>query len=139
MNKKLKLVFHILIGIAGIIFVLSFMDMMFSIQYANREIPDETESNVSVFEYKLKHRAYGEITNSYFTDRMQSMEVPEGEEKIYLTAEYANTAFMKRLYEEKKDEKMVKSCQERLADLSSKLGEYVHATVEIDEMIQKAP
>lgn len=139
MNKTMKIVFSILIGIAAIIFVLSFIDMISSIQYANREVPDETETKVSLFEYKIRHRAYGEITKSYFTDRMQSMETPAGQENIYLTAEYANTAFLKRLYEEKKDVAKVQECQKRMDDISTKLDEYAHVTAEIDEMIRKAP
>lgn len=139
MNKTIKLIFNILIGIAAVVFLVSLMDMILSIQYANREVPDETDTSVMVFEYKIAHRAFGEITNTYFTDRMQSMEAPKGKEKIYLAAEYANTAFMKHLYEEKKDEKKVQDCQGRMDQVSAGLGEYGHITAEIDEMIQKAP
>ncbi len=90
-----------------------------------------------VFEYKLKHWACGEITNSYFTDRMGSMEAPEGMERIYAMGDYTNTAFPLRTYAEKGDENKVRECREKLKALREQLDKYVVDVDGIDEVLSQ--
>ena len=136
MNKKLKLLFNILIVVAALGFLVSLVDLIGSIQYRNREVPDESAETMGVFDYKIKHKAYGEITNTYFTDRMYSMEAPAGIEKTYLVAEYANMAFLKRLYAEKGDSQKEQECLEKLNAIRAQLGDYAFTADELEKIVK---
>ena len=139
MNKGIKLVFNILIVVAAVVFIGCFAVMMDSFDYRREQDskgPKEVESSKGVFDYRLKHKAYGEVTNKYFTDRMYSMEAPEGLEMTYLVSEYANTAFLRCVYEEKKDGEKERACREKLSGIRAKLGDYVTAADEIDEILK---
>lgn len=139
MNKKIKLVFNIIIVVAAVVFFLCFVDMIGSFKYRKDQDgkgPKEVEETMGVFDYRLRHKAYGEITNAYFTDRWGSMEAPQGLEMNYLVAEYANTAFLKRVYEEKKDEEKAQACERKLGSIRAMLGDYVTASDEIEEIIK---
>ena len=64
------------------------------------------------------------------------MEAPAGIEMTYLVAEYANTAFLKRLYAEKGDAKKEQECLEKLSDIRAQLSDYSFTADEIDERIK---
>ncbi len=137
MNKALKIIFNVLIVVACLALLVSLILYGESVKYANREEPDPVANEVMVFEYKLKHWAYGEITNSYFTDRMGSMEAPAGMEQIYAMGDYANTAFLLRMYVEKGDEEKARECREKLNALKTELDKYVTDADGIDEVLGK--
>lgn len=138
MNKKIKLILNILIAVAAVVLFVCFVDMMGSFKYRKEQDgKDKTLLNISGLEYKLRHKAYGELTNFYFTDRYKYMEAPEEESEVaYLVSEYANTAFLRRTYEEKKDEERERACREKLDGIRAKLGDYVVAADEIDEILK---
>ncbi|MCR5251578.1 MAG: hypothetical protein K6E50_13330 [Lachnospiraceae bacterium] len=136
-NKILKTIFNVAIGIAAVVFAAFFFDMLGSVKYANRETEDPSISEMGVFEYRLEHKAFGEILKSYHTDRMGSMEPIEGCEKIYALAGYADNAFLRRVYEEKKDVENENICRERCAGFRNDLEPYAHAADEIDEILAK--
>ena len=141
MNKAkiAKVILNILIVIASLACLVMLVNMLDSFKYANREVEDPVETGMGVFEYKLKHRAYGEIVGSWYVDRMSSMEAPAGLEPTYRVAEYAHTAFMSRVYEETGDESASASCAQRREDLRNNLGDYGYAADEVDEMIAGSP
>ena len=135
MNKTVRVIMNILLVIAGIVFAASLIGMLGSIKYANREVEDPAESNKSVFEYKLKHKAYGEILGSYYANRLDSFEAAEGMEDIYRVAEYAHTAFMARVYEEKGDKSRASTNAGRMEKLKNSLGAYAYTAEEVDSII----
>ena len=137
MNKTVKVIMNILTVIAGIILLASVIVMIGSFEYANREVEDPAESQRSVFEYKLKHKAYGEILGTYYSLRLDSFEAPEGMEDIYRVAEYAHTAFMSRVYAEKNDKDMISANAGRMEKLKSSLGAYAYTADEVDEIISR--
>ena len=137
MNKSIKITLNILIGVAAVGLFLSLIVFISSVQYVNREVEDPVKTEMGVFEYKLKHKAFGEITSSYFTDRMYSMEAEEGLEKTYLMGDYANTAFLALMYEEKGDEAKAQACREKLEALRGQLEEYADSVEEIDRVLSQ--
>lgn len=139
MNKKLKVILNILIVAASIVFVVSLIALMGSFLYANRKVADPAETYADVFEYELKHRAYGEIMGDYYVRRMDSFDAPEGYEDLYRIGEYAHTAFMSRVYDEKKDTDKASLCRDKAEKQRGELGSYEYTADEIDEMIEKAP
>ena len=141
MNKAkiAKVILNILIVIASLACLVMLVNMLDSFKYANREVEDPVETGMGVFEYKLKHRAYGEIVGSWYVDRMSSMEAPAGLEPTYRVAEYAHTAFMSRVYEETGDAEAVRANSERSRNVRNTLGDYEYAADEVDEMIRNAP
>ncbi|MBP5608412.1 MAG: hypothetical protein J6X66_09135 [Lachnospiraceae bacterium] len=139
MNKTAKVILTVLTVIAGLVFFALFVDMMGSFKYANRETEDPAESRMRVFEYKLRHKAYGEIMGTYYSLRLSDMEAQPGMEDIYNVAEYAHAAFMSRVYTEKGDESAVRSNAVKMDELKGSLGEYKYTADEIDEMIRNAP
>ena len=141
MNKAkiAKVILNILIVIASLACLAMLFEMLGSFKYANREVEDPVETGMGVFEYDLKHRAYGEIVGGWYVDRMSSMEAPAGLEPTYRVAEYAHTAFMSRVYEETGDENAAAACAERRENLRSSLGDYGYAADEVDEMILSSP
>ena len=139
MNKKVKVILNILIAIAGIVFLVSFGEMVASFKYANRETENPAERTMSVFEYKLKHKAYGEILEDYYAKRLDSFEAPEGMEDLYRVAEYAHNAFMSRVYKEKKDKVMIRANYENTEKLRAQLGSYRYAADEVDDIVKNAP
>ena len=139
MNKKIKLVLNILIAVAVVVFLVCFVDMIDSFKYRKEQDskgPEEAEMTMRVFDYRLEHKAYGEITEEYFTDRCNSMEAPKEIEMTYFVSEYANTAFLRRMYEEKKDEEKERDCREKLNSIREKLGDYITAADELDEILK---
>lgn len=102
----------------------------------NAKIPEDEAMTMRVFDYKLKHKAYGEILNSYFTDLYSSMEPPEAIAMTYYVSDYANTAFMRRVYEEKKDAERERACREKLARIRTTLGDYAYTADELDEILK---
>ncbi len=134
-----KVILNILIVIAALVCLAMLAEMMGSFKYANREVEDPAETGMMVFEYELEHRAYGEIVESWYVDRMSSMEAPAGLEPTYLVAEYAHTAFMSRVYEETGDEEAMAANSARREDLRNSLGHYRCTADEVDEMIINAP
>ncbi len=139
MNKAVKVILNILIAIAGLAFFVLMIDMLGSVKYANREVEDPVESESMVFEYELKHRAYGEIIGGYYADRLSDFEPKPGMENIYNVAEYSHAAFMSRVYEEKGDDRMIRANTAKMEALKNLLGDYRYTADEVDEMIQKAP
>lgn len=139
MNKKLKVIFNILIVIASVAFMIGLLNLLFSIQYANREVEDPAETYAGVFEYELKHRAYGEIMGSYYSRRLDSFTPPAGYEDLYRVGEYAHTAFMSRVYDEKGDPKKASLYRETTESLRRELGAYEYTADEINDMIKNAP
>ncbi|MBO4373817.1 MAG: hypothetical protein J5829_01805 [Lachnospiraceae bacterium] len=132
MNKILRVTLNILIIITSIAFAAGLLDLLFSIQYANREIEDPAKSYAGVFEYEIKHRAYGEIMGSYYSKRMDSFDPPAGYEDLYHIGEYAHTSFMSRVYEEKGDPQRADSYREKKERLKKELGSYEYTADEID-------
>ncbi len=139
MNKALKVILNILIVAASLVFLYWFANMCFSIQYANREVEDPVATYAGVFEYELEHRAYGEVMEDYYVRRLKSFTAPEGYEDLYRVAEYAHTAFMTRVFDEKGDSGKASLYSEKLRSLRKDLGAYGYTAGEIDEMIEKAP
>ena len=135
LNKILKIVLNIAIVIAAFIFIVEASVLKQSGEYANKDMAEEYAGEMGVFEYKLRHKAYGEILKSYFTDRMYSMEAPEELSATYLVASYANTAFLNRIYQEKADKKNMAACDIKMEDIRSELGEYAYTADEIDEIV----
>ncbi|MBE5925293.1 MAG: hypothetical protein E7271_12700 [Lachnospiraceae bacterium] len=141
MNKKVKVLLDILIVIACIAFVLCLMVVFES--YKNeidrKKKEDPVKQTMSVFEYRLKYKAYGEILDSYYTDKMKSPKAPEGMEDYYKVAEYAHNSFMSRVYAQKGDDKMIKSNAAKLKEQREQLGSYQYTADEIDDIIKNAP
>lgn len=137
MNKKLKVILNILTVIAALIFLVMFVDMISSIRYAHREVEDPAESFAGVFEYELEHRAYGEIIGHYYTQRLDSFTPKPGYEDLYRVSEYAHTAFMTGVYEEKGDTAKASSCREKMKKMRAELGEYEYTADEIDGMVSR--
>ena len=139
MNKKLRVILNILTVIAAIIFLVSFIAMISSFGYANRDVEDPAETYAGVFEYELKHRAYGEIMGTYYVRRLDSFTAEPGYEDLYRVGEYAHTAFMARVYDEKGDPEKASLCREKTGRLRSELGAYEYTADAVDEMIRNAP
>ena len=139
MNKKLKVILNVLIVVAAIAFAISLINLLVSIQYANREVENPADEYASVFEYELKHRAYGEIMSDYYVERLQSFSPTAGYENLYHVAEYAHTAFMIRVYEEKGDSGRAASYREKAESLRRDLGNYEYTADEVNAMLKKAP
>ena len=136
MNKTLRVILNILTVIALIAFVGCFLNFVSSIKYANREVEDPAETYAGVFEYELKHRAYGEIMGDYYVRRMKSFDPPAGYEDLYRIGEYAHSAFMSRVCEEKGDSGKESLYREKADKLRKELGDYEYTAGEIDEMIK---
>ena len=139
MSKTVKVILNILIVFAGIFFLCSVIDLCGSIKYANRETEDPAESLMSVFEYELEHKAYDEVLSTYYVQRMSSLEAPEGMEAIYRVAEYAHSAFMMRVYEEKGDENKAGKCAANKKLLRNELGTYEYTADDLDRIVRNAP
>ncbi len=132
MNKALKLFFDILIVIAA----LGVLLMLFLIKDTIAKNAKKQEKNVmSSFEYEVKHRAYGEITDTYFVYYTKFIELPEGSEETKLTAEYANLSFMLGVYEEKGDDQKAKACSDRLEEIKNQMDQYRFTADEIDQIM----
>ena len=130
------MILNILIVIASVAFVLSLLNFIFSVQYANREVEDPAETFAGVLEYELGHRAYGEIAGHYYSQRMNSYDPPAGYENLYRIGEYAHSAFMGRVCDEKGDLKKASLYREKTKNLRKELGDYEYAADEIDDMIK---
>lgn len=137
MNKRLKVILNILIVAAAIAFFITFLNLMISIGYANREVEDPAETFAGVFEYELEHRAYGEIMGHYYSQRLKSLDPPAGYEDMYRVAQYAHTAFMTRVYDEKGDAEKSSLYEEKAAVLRFELGDYGYAADVVDEMLRR--
>lgn len=137
LNKILKTIFNIAIVIAAVLCLLFFVDMKSSFDHAKEHETVDIDSEMGTFNYKLKHKAYSEVVDHYFTDRMYSMTAAEGLEKQYLVAEYANTAFLRRIYAEKNDASAEKRCMDKLDDIRGKLDDYAYTAEEIDSVISQ--
>lgn len=135
MNKVLKVILNILIVISLTAFAVSLVNLIFSIRYANRKTEDPAETYAGVFEYELEYRAYGEIMSSYYSRRLASYEPPAGYEDLYRIGEYAHTAFMTGVYDEKGDAGKASLSREKTKKLRKELGAYEYTADEIDEMI----
>ena len=132
MNRSLKVVFNILIAAAAFGILL----MLFMIKDEIVNNAKKEEKNVmKSFEYEVKHRAYGEVTDTYFVYGTKFLEVPEGFEETKLTAEYAHLSFMLGVYEEKGDDKKAKECRDRLEEIKSQMDQYRFTADEIDKIM----
>ncbi|HOO06594.1 MAG TPA: hypothetical protein PLH83_08930 [Ruminococcus sp.] len=132
MNRSLKVVFNILIAAAA----LGILLMLFMIKDEIVNNAKKEEKNVMrSFEYEVKHRAYGEVTDTYFVYGTKFLEVPEGFEETKLTAEYAHLSFMLGVYEEKGDDKKAKECRDRLEEIKSQMDQYRFTADEIDKIM----
>ena len=138
MSKKWTVILNILTVIAGLAFLVCLLDFVFSVKYKNREVEDPTETYAGVFEYELRHRAYGELMADYYARRLDTVTPQAGYEDLYKVAEYAHTAFMTRVYEEKGDAEKVSAYEEKKTALRSGLGAYTYTADEVDGMIEKA-
>lgn len=132
MNKRLKLVFDILIAAAALgVLLMLIMIRAEVVQNANKE-----EKNVmSSFEYDVRHRAYGEVAETYFVYGTKFIEVPEGYEETKLTAEYAHLSFMLTVYEEKGDSQKAEACRDRLEEIKNQMVQYRFTADEIDKIM----
>ena len=139
MNKAVKIILNILIVVASIGLFISLILLVESIGYAKSQKEDSTETDISVFEYRLENKAYGEILSGCYTDRMSKFDAPAGMEPIYNVSAYAHRSFMSREYEEKGDKDMVASNAEKMNALRNQLGAYSYTADEIDQMIKTAP
>ena len=139
MNKAVKIILNILIVVAAIGLFISLILLGESIKYANREQEDPVETEISVFEYDLRHKAYGEVLRGYYVDRLDNYEAPAGMEDIYNVSEYAHYSFMSRVYEEKGDKAKLAANAEKLAGLRNQLGAYSYTADEVDAIIRNAP
>ena len=139
MNKVLKVILNIMIVIASLAFFVCFVLMIESFKYKNREVEDPAETYAGVFEYMLRHRAYGEIIGDYYSRRMDSFGPVAGYEDLYKVGAYAHAAFMARVYSEKDDQYGIDRCNSSMKDIRSELGDLAHNANEIDEMIKNAP
>lgn len=137
MNKTLRVILNILLVAASLALAISLLNLMFSIQYANREVEDPVERDRRVFEYELKHRAYNEILGGYYSERIGSLEPGAGYEDIYRIGGYAHAAFMSRVCDEKGDAKKATTYRDKAAGIRKELGPYEYAADEIDEVIEK--
>ncbi|MBQ8122956.1 MAG: hypothetical protein IJ170_06555 [Ruminococcus sp.] len=132
MNRSLKVVFNILIAAAA----LGILLMLFMIKDEIVNNAKKEEKNVMrSFEYEVKHRAYGEVTDTYFVYGTKFLEVPEGFEETKLTAEYAHLSFMLGVYEEKGDDKKAKECRDRSEEIKSQMDQYRFTADEIDKIM----
>lgn len=132
MNRSLKVVFNILIAAAA----LGILLMVFMIKDEIVNNAKKEEKNVMrSFEYEVKHRAYGEVTDTYFVYGTKFLEVPEGFEETKLTAEYAHLSFMLGVYEEKGDDKKAKECRDRSEEIKSQMDQYRFTADEIDKIM----
>ena len=132
MNRSLKVVFNILIAAAA----LGILLMLFMIKDEIVNNAKKEEKNVMrSFDYEVKHRAYGEVTDTYFVYGTKFLEVPEGFEETKLTAEYAHLSFMLGVYEEKGDDKKAKECRDRLEEIKSQMDQYRFTADEIDKIM----
>ncbi|MCR4585491.1 MAG: hypothetical protein K5686_07160 [Lachnospiraceae bacterium] len=134
-GKILKIILNIAIVITALLLLVTIGIYKDSFSYVNKDMAKEYEEKLGVFEYKLKHKAYGEIVDSYFTARMYSLTAPEELEITYLVADYANTAFLRRVYAEKGDVQNENDCTEKLNSLRSRLGDHTYTADEIDAII----
>ncbi|MBR1470983.1 MAG: hypothetical protein IJ600_05005 [Lachnospiraceae bacterium] len=139
MSKKIKWILNILIAIAVVGLLLSLIHLGIAIKYAGREREDPVETYAGVFEYELKHKAYGEVMQDYFVKRLYYYTAPAGYEDLYRVGEYAHSAFMYRIYAQEEGSAKAAACSERMAALRSELGDYAYTADEIDEMIRTAP
>ena len=139
MNKALKVILNILIVIASLAFFVSFILMSQSFKYKNREVEDPAETYAGVFEYELKHRAYGEVIGDYYSKRLNSFEPVAGYEDLYKVGAYAHAAFMSRVYSEKGDARGIERCNNSMKSIRAELGDHAYTADEIDEMIRNAP
>ena len=135
MNKILKIILNVCLVLAAFFFAVCFVDLISSIRYANREVEDPAETYAGVFEYELEHRAYGEIMGDYYVHRLKSFDPPAGYEDLYRIGEYAHTAFMGRVYDEKGDSKKASLCEEKKERSRGELGAYEYTADEIDGML----
>ena len=135
MNKVLKVILNILIVIFSLAFLVSLINLFSSIEYANREVEDPAKTYAGVFDYEIEHRAYGEIMGSYYSRRMGSFSPEPGYENLYNVGEYAHTAFMAGVYDEKGDSEKASMCREKIRELKKGLGAYEYTADEIDEML----
>ena len=135
MNKTLKIILNILIGIAALGCLVFFIEYAGSVTYAHREIEDPSISAMQVFDYEVSHKAYGELVSGYFSDRISDFDAPAGEEILYATAEYANRSFLSKAYEEQGNAEKIASCEAKKAELREKLGDYDFAADEIDAIL----
>ena len=137
MNKTLKVILNILIVIASIVFVVCFFYLISSIRYANREVEDPSETYKDVFEYEIKHRAYGEVMGNYYVRRMDNFDPPAGFEDLYRVGEYGHTAFMSRVCDENDDKEKATLYREKAERLRSELGAYEYTADEMDKMMSR--
>ena len=136
-NKIWNLFMNSLLVMAGIAFVICFFNLIFSFEYKNRETEDTAERHVSVFEYELKHKAYHEILDTYYAQRLNHFEPQKGFEDIYRVAEYSHAVFMSRIYEEEKNENKIKLNDTKREALKEKLGAYTYTAEEVEEAVWK--
>ena len=132
MNKLLKTVFNILIVIAA----LGVLLMLFMIKDAAVKNATKEEKNVMTsFDYEVRHRAYGEVADTYFIYDTKFLEVPVNFEETLLTAEYVNMSFMQGVYEEKGDQQKAKTCRDRQEAIKNELVQYRFTADEIDQIM----
>ncbi|MCR5767024.1 MAG: hypothetical protein K6G45_00835 [Lachnospiraceae bacterium] len=134
MNKAPKLILNILLVIASLGFLISLIFLITSFTASDRKAENPAETYSGVFEYELKHRAYGEILGHYYAHRLSSFEAPAGYEDLYRVAEYAHTAFMIRVYDEKGDARKASLYREKAAGLRQGLGDYEYTADEVEAL-----
>ena len=139
MNKKIKVILNVLLVMAAIVFFFGVIYLISSFSYKNREKEDPAETYAGVLEYELKHRAYGEVLGDYYAKRLDNFEAPAGYEDLYRVAEYAHTAFMIRVYDEKQDQVKASAFRDKAAGLRNGLGAYEYTADEVEGMLRNAP
>ena len=132
MNKTLKVVFNVLIVVAALgVLLMIFMIKDEVVRNKNKEV----KNVMSSFDYEVKHRAYGEVTDTYFVYYTKFIDLPEGYEETKLTAEYANLSFMLGVYEEKGDDNKAKACSDRMEEIKKQMDKYRFTADEIDKIM----
>ena len=140
MNKIVKMILNILTVVAVLACLVCAVDLKESFEYAANEEEKEadTKDDVSVFEYQIKHQAYGEVLDGYYVSRMVNVDMPAGLEDIYHVSEYAHASFMSKVYEEKGDRIKADKCYETMEDLKNELDDYRFTADEIDNIIKNS-
>ena len=110
--------------------------MLFMIKDAAVKNATKEEKNVMTsFDYEVRHRAYGEVADTYFIYNTKFLEVPVNFEETLLTAEYVNMSFMQGVYEEKGDQQKAKACRDRQEAIKNELVQYRFTADEIDQIM----
>lgn len=138
-EKELKKEYGSLIGvilnialvIAALIFTVSLFGMISELRRVYQN--DRGSSSLS---YYLEDGDFGNMTSSYLTRNTSVAPISDDVKYCYDIAEYAHTAFMKRIYEGRDDNTRAAKCDARMQELRDMLSEYGVAADAVDEELK---